>query len=51
VKEKDEKMRRSKKKKLQTDEKKKRGRFFRPPLFLSFPFQIKILIKERALTQ
>jgi len=52
MKEKDEKrqMQSKKKKMCQTeDEKKRRGRFFRPPLFLSFPFQIKILVKESAL--
>jgi hypothetical protein len=54
MKEKDEKKANAeaKKKMCQTeDEKKRRGRFFRPLFFLSFPFQIKILVKERAFTQ
>lgn len=43
-------MQKQKKKMCQTeDEKKRRGRFFRPLFFLSFPFQIKILVKESAL--
>ena len=52
MKEKDEKKANAeaKKKMCQTeDEKKRRGRFFRPLFFLSFPFQIKILVKESAL--
>jgi hypothetical protein len=43
-------MQKSKKKMCQTDEKKRRGaEVFSTPFFLSIPFQIKILIKERAL--
>jgi hypothetical protein len=45
-----QKCRRAKKKMCQTDEKKRRGaEVFSTPFFLSIPFQIKILIKERAL--